>query len=168
MMMETISPSDFYGYSIFCDDIRQEANGKVTFVGVYTRHMVVHGQFPVLLPKLGVWIQYNQRPEHITKPIRFAIFLPTDAEDSPSIVMEVPPEQTEEAIAKSGYLAKDFSLVDDKDPVFVGLGTQTVFSPFVIPSPGLIKVRAIRDDKLVRLGGLAVYGPEGPSAPPPQ
>ncbi len=82
-------------------------------------------------------------------------------------MLEIPPEQTEEAIAKSGYLAKDFSLDNDKDPTFVGLGTQTVFSPFVIPSPGLIRVRAIRDDKLVRLGGLVVYGPSGPSEPPP-
>lgn len=166
--METIPPSDFYGYSIFCDDIRQEATGKITFVGVYTNHMVVHGSFPFLLPKLGVWIQYNQRPEHVVKPIRFAIFLPTDAEDSPSIVMEMPEAQTEEAIAKSGYLARDFSLSDDENPTFVGLGTQTVFSPFIIPSPGLIRVRAIRGDKFARLGGLVVYGPSGPTLPPPK
>jgi hypothetical protein len=161
--MDTISPPDFYGHSIFCDDIRQEMNGKVTFVGAYTDHMVVHGAFPCLLPKFGVWIQYNQRPSLVIKPIQFAIFLPTDSDDKPSILLQIPDEQTDQAIAKSGYLAKDLALSEDKNPVYVGLGSHTTFSPFIIPSPGLIKVRAIRNDKLVRLGSLAVYAAPGPT-----
>jgi hypothetical protein len=36
-MNGTIAPvPDFYGYSIFCDDIRLEIDGKVTYVGAYT------------------------------------------------------------------------------------------------------------------------------------
>jgi hypothetical protein len=161
--MDTIPPPDFYGHTIFCDDIRPEASGKMTFIGVYTHHMVVHGTFPFLLPKFALWIQYNQRPTHVIRPITFAVFLPNDT-DTPSIVMQAPDDRTDEAIKNSGYLAKDFSLDEKTDPTYVGLGTHTIFSPFIIPCPGIIKVRAIRGDTLLRLGSLAVYGPEGPSA----
>lgn len=165
--MDTITPSDFYGHTIFCDDIRQEASGKVTFIGTYTDHMVVHGDFPLLLPKFGLWIQYNQRPTHVIRPIQFGIFLPGDDDDKPSIILQIPDEKTDAAIKKAGYLVSDLSLSEAKNPTFVGLGSQTVFSPFIIPGPGLIKVRAIRGDKLFRLGSLAVYGPQGPSISKP-
>jgi hypothetical protein len=155
-MMETLKPSDFYGYTIFCDDIRHEVGGKVTFVGVYTKHMYVHDAFPCLLPKFGVWIQYNQHPDHIVKPIKFFIYLPGDKDDGPSIILQVPEGGTNDAIAKSGYLKRNLSLSDEINPTFVGMGSSNVFSPFIIPAPGLIMVRAVRNGTLVRLGSLAV------------
>ena len=162
--MKTIAPLDFYGHTIFCEDIRQETTGKVTLIGVYTDHMVVHGTFPVLLPKFGLWIQYNQRPDHFMRPVIFAIFLPEDPDDQPSIELQVPDEQIDAAIANSGSLKKNVSL-SEKNPVFVGLGSRTLFSPFIIQSPGLIRVRAIRNNELVRLGSLPVYAASDPNAP---
>jgi hypothetical protein len=43
-----------YGYSIFCDDIRNEAGGKLSFVGCYNGVIFISDQFPLVLPKLCV------------------------------------------------------------------------------------------------------------------
>lgn len=42
-----------FAHALFCDDVRQEVNGKVTYVGVYGPDMLVT-RFPVTLPKLCV------------------------------------------------------------------------------------------------------------------
>jgi hypothetical protein len=162
--METIPPPDFYGHTVFCDDIRREEGGKVTFVGAYATHLYVHVPFPLVMPKFGVWIQYNQRREKLIKPIVFHIFLPgQEDDDQPSIIMEAPEEGTDEAVNKSGYLKDALDLDDEISPTYVGIATGTVFSPFVIPQAGLIKVRAVRGNKLARLGALAVLPANIPS-----
>ena len=46
-------PSDeAVGYSIFCDDIREEVNSKSTLVGIYGGEMLVAAQGPVIIPQL--------------------------------------------------------------------------------------------------------------------
>ena len=45
---------DQYGYSIFCDDIRNEPGGKLSFIGCYNGVILISGQFPLVLPKLCV------------------------------------------------------------------------------------------------------------------
>jgi hypothetical protein len=153
--METIPPTDFYGHTLFCDDIRQEASGKITFVGVYTDRMVVHGDFPLILPKFALWIQYNQRRTSVLTPVEFAIFLPGD-KDEPSLIVQVPEEGVQRAIENANRTANAEPEQQEANPVFVDVGNHTVFSPFVISEPGIIMVRAIREDKLVRLGALRV------------
>lgn len=153
--METLPPANFYGYTVFCDDIRQEAGGKVTFVGVYTDHMVVHGTFPCLLPKFAMWIQYNQRRDKVVTPVKFAIFLPGDT-DEPSIITEIPDEGALQGMKNAQDMAKAYPQQEENSPAFVGLGHRTIFSPFVIAEPGLILVRAIREDRFLRLGGIRV------------
>jgi hypothetical protein len=37
--------------TIFCDDIRHELGGKLSYIGVYSGHLFVPA-FPVILPKL--------------------------------------------------------------------------------------------------------------------
>lgn len=39
----------------FCDDIRVEASGKLTLVGVYNADMLFQ-EFPAFVPKLAVWL----------------------------------------------------------------------------------------------------------------
>jgi hypothetical protein len=43
--------SDRHIETLFCDDIRHEVSGKLTFVGVYSSHLFVP-KFPITLPKL--------------------------------------------------------------------------------------------------------------------
>jgi len=59
--MKTLDAPDYYGHTIFCDDIRQEAGNKASYMGVYTGHLFIQGEFPLFLPKFGFGIQYIQR-----------------------------------------------------------------------------------------------------------
>lgn len=43
-----------YGYCIFCDDIRNEPGGKLSFIGCYNAVMFVGREFPLALPKFCV------------------------------------------------------------------------------------------------------------------
>src|SRR6266849_4932270 len=43
--LETAPAPDFYGNTIFCDDIRLELEGKITYVGVYTGSLLVKADF---------------------------------------------------------------------------------------------------------------------------
>src|SRR4051812_28048195 len=43
-----------YGYSIFCDDIRSEAGGKLSFIGCYNAVMMTQQKFPLVLSKFCI------------------------------------------------------------------------------------------------------------------
>ena len=49
----------YYGHVVFCDDVRQEIDGKLTLVGVYNSNLTVFGGFPAVLPKLCVVVWLN-------------------------------------------------------------------------------------------------------------
>src|SRR5262249_39756655 len=102
--MITADSPEAFGYTIFCDDIRIEVGGKLTYVGVYTGRMFVHGSFPVTVPKLALGITYMQRHDKLVWPITYWIFLPGDGEDKPSIIAEMPEESAGDAIAASQSL----------------------------------------------------------------
>ena len=90
--MKTLDGPDFYGHTIFCDDIRREVGEKASYIGVYTGHMLVPGNFPLLLPKFGFAMHYIQRTRSYIPPTKFLIFLPgtsPDNPDNPSIELEV-------------------------------------------------------------------------------
>ncbi|MDV5822921.1 hypothetical protein [Sphingobium naphthae] len=48
----TRAVAETQGYSIFCDDIREEINAKTTLVGMYSGEMLVAAAGPVLVPQL--------------------------------------------------------------------------------------------------------------------
>jgi hypothetical protein len=38
--------------TLFCDDIREELNGKVSLIGLYARDIIIHKDLPIKLSKL--------------------------------------------------------------------------------------------------------------------
>ncbi|MCB1782380.1 MAG: hypothetical protein KDI13_00140 [Alphaproteobacteria bacterium] len=44
-----------FGYAQFCDDIREEKNGKITLVGVYHNDIIVP-EIPAFLPKFYIMV----------------------------------------------------------------------------------------------------------------
>ena len=88
-MTELVKNPDVYGHVLFCDDIRSEVDGKVTYVGVYTARMRIHVPFPVLLPKFGIAVDVWQRKTVFEKDMTLQIRLPGDAADAPSIVTDL-------------------------------------------------------------------------------
>ena len=131
---------DIFGHSIFCDDIRNELDGKFTYVGVYASgHMLVRSQFPVVIPKFGIAIDFSQRPALFTTDLRVLIFLPGDPDDNASVEAEITGERP-----KTG------------DCPFIRMRANVVFAPLAIREPGIIKVRVLREGVLHRLGTLGV------------
>jgi hypothetical protein len=144
--MRTRPAQDYLGHTVFCDDIRDELGGKVSYIGVYqTRKMFVHGEFPVTLPKFGFAISYAQKKELFVQPTALRIYLPGDEEEKPSIETEFP--------LIEGFL-KD-QAPSGENP-FVAALARFVVSPLVINRPGTMKVRAVQGDEMVRLGALQV------------
>lgn len=148
------------GHTIFCDDIRAEIGGKTTFVGVYDGVMIVHGDFPFLLPKFGMAIRYmEQRGIFTAEPVTLRVFVPGDADDSPSFVAMLPAEEARKTV----------QMHPNADPNalrYLLIGSNIVLSPFVIARPGEIKVRAECGSEIVKLGSLLVVPGDSPAAPP--
>lgn len=157
--METAPPPPVYGHTVFCDDIRSEVGGKVTFVGVYQSEMTVQGAtFPLLLPRFGFGVVYSQRRDLFRPEFVVRIYLPGDKDDAPSIELSLPDDPIfNEEINRLGESPPD-------DPRYVVRGMNIPVSPLIIPQEGLIKVRVVREDKMIRLGSLMVKLAETPQA----
>lgn len=138
----------YYGHTIFCDDIRHEAGGKTTYVGTYSGQLLIHGDFPAILPKFGLGISYIQKVQNFIPPTKFLIFLPGD-EAEPSAEYLVDPKHMDAALERAKTEPTEHGILTAQ--------AQVIFSPLVLKVPGEIKVRALRgDNELVRLGILIV------------
>lgn len=75
--------------TIFCDDIRQEANGKHILIGVYGSDLVPSA-FPITFP-LAVWLKISDAPRG---PHKFKLSLqsPGGSESGVEGDMNIPPE----------------------------------------------------------------------------
>jgi hypothetical protein len=135
-----------YGLTVFCDDIRGEVDGKVTYVGVYNGNMVFGVPFPVQMPKLGIAVTLVLASEEDAN-FSFQVYLPGDQEGTPSITFDAPGEAIRNGISNT-EMAKD-------DPRFA-LKVNGVFSPFVLSKEGYVEVRAVRNGEYLRVGRLKV------------
>ena len=162
--MKLVDAYDAWGYTIFCDDIRVEIGHKLTYVGAYGGRMLVHSSFPVAIAKLCLGIVYYQRLSKVVMPIKINVFLPGDPDEKPSVQAEMPPEATQQAIDSAEALASRANT--EAASGFVTANMQLALTPLNISQPGLIKVRAVRGDELIRLGTLAVEAAtEAPQLP---
>jgi hypothetical protein len=51
-----IQPNLPSGFVIFCDDIREEINEKLNFVGIYENGMNILAKPPVIIRQISVWV----------------------------------------------------------------------------------------------------------------
>jgi len=159
--METLPAPDVFGNAIFCDDIRMEIGGKLTFVGCYINDMYVHSSFPVVLPKFCIAVNYWQRKNNLILPVVFWVFLPGDSEEKASIEFGTTEQVNEELIEQHRMKAIESGV---EKPEFAIFSTQISLANLTILHPGYMKVRVRRKDQLVRLGGLRIQS--APNQPP--
>lgn len=150
--MITLDSGDVLGHCVFCDEIRVEITGKAFYIGVYPDVLHVPS-FPFVLPRLGIAITYLQRPNNFMPPLKFVVFLPSDPDDKPSVVAELPEQATKDALANAEK-RKSTSL----DPLntYITVHANFNFAMLPIAKSGLLKVRAVREDNLFRLGSLKI------------
>ena len=74
--MKSIAPTTPYGYTIFCDDVRLEASGKTSYMGIYRGKLILNAPLPALLPKFFLVIHYFERPDESTEPVNLHVYMP--------------------------------------------------------------------------------------------
>ncbi|HVU31398.1 MAG TPA: hypothetical protein VHE36_13455 [Sphingomicrobium sp.] len=141
--MTVINPRLPSGYTIFCDDIRQEYNGKLTFVGAYADTLIINGPLPALLPKFCAMIVYREEPTSL-EPVEIKIFLPGHDYDSPATVFRIDAPQPDLVPEQTG----EFLMRECR---FFWEGTGVV-----IEQEGQVRVRAFRGDEEIKLGAMIV------------
>ncbi len=160
--MKSIAPITPYGYTIFCDDVRPETGGKMSYMGIYRGKLIFSKPLPAALPKLSLVIHYFERPDESTEPVNLHVYMPGDAEGAPSVTQELPLDD-----ARSQTLEPQTPNYDPLISVFAHLAV----TPFNVESEGDIRVRAYRGDLEIRLGTLTVISgsteePAPKEAPP--
>ena len=71
--MKSIAPITPYGYTIFCDDFRQEIGGKLSYMGIYRGKLILNKPLPASLLKLCLAIHYFERPDESTEPVNLHV-----------------------------------------------------------------------------------------------
>ena len=142
--MRSVAPTTPYGYTIFCDDIRQEARGKFSHMGIYRGNLVVNELLPFTLRQLAFVVHYFERPGESTEPVTLKIFIPGGPE----------PIQAELPVVEARAGAPESS-TSDSDPL-IGVIAHVLIAPIELKTEDLIRVRAYRGDLEIRLGTLSV------------
>lgn len=168
--MVLLPPPDVYGYTIFCDDIRSEADGKISYIGAYGGHMFVHVGFPITLPKFGFAMFLFQRIDDFVPELGIRIFLPGDPDEAASIqaqMGEVVEGATMAQVDAQKSAVHPAANLPEDSPM-VSMQANLVLAPLVIKEPGQIRVRAVRKGDLVRLGGMTISPvPQKPTSTQP-
>jgi hypothetical protein len=141
---------DRYGYSIFCDDIRNEAGGKLSFIGCYNGVIFISGQFPLVLPKLCVHTHIFSPASQPFSSIVVRCYLPGDDKPFSEEAIETPKRSEQSELVANLKTNTDA-------PLFIVAATSLIFTSLELQSSGLMRVRALIDaEQEVRLGSLRI------------
>ncbi len=140
-----------FGYSIFCDDIRNEAGGKLSFIGCYNGVIFVPPKFPLVIPRFCVHLQIFSPAQNPYSSITARCYTPSIETPIFEAPVETPPEADQQALLAG--LGKESSA-----PLYIVAATSLIFTPLQIHEPGLLRVRAMIDgeDEELRLGSLRI------------
>ncbi|WP_449302458.1 DUF6941 family protein [Pseudoxanthomonas mexicana] len=134
---------------IFCDDIREEVNGKISLIGCYTGGMQVT-EFPATLPKLCVLVRLICSAHEPPKTIVFRVL-----RDDEELLKGELPEEAMPPLAPA-----------DADESAMGMvHGQFILSPFELTGPCTVRVRAIVDGQEIRGLSLPISLHAGAEAP---
>lgn len=135
---------DPYGITLFCDDIRAEVGGKLTYVGHYTGDLIVHSNAPAVLPKLVAVTQLVIPAEFHLSALRLLVtrFGPASKDRVYETNFGAPPDATK---------GRDF--IRGVFPI--------VLTQFELPENCSLRVDALFDDLMVNVGLIEIrFQPE--------
>lgn len=141
--------------AIYCDDIRNEVGGKLSFMGVYSADMYLPG-FPVTLPKLCVFvtvkIPHNEYPKDQVK-IQIV-----EGKNELSLIEldELSLEQNRPQAQESNQESDIESNLEEKS---FALSVGFTLSPFQLQAPTNLKVRAYVDGEEIKANSLKIRLP---------
>lgn len=140
-----------FGYSIFCDDIRNEVGGKLSFIGCYSSVLFVTQKFPFVLPKFCVHSYVVTTAEDPFRSVSIRCYVP--GHEGPILDEKIETPQLPVQRLMASELEASVSA-----PRQIVASASLVLSPFELSGSGLIRIRAVVDgatDEL-SLGALRV------------
>ncbi len=137
-----------YGFTLFCDDLREEVGGKTTYVGVYGDAMYVKPELPFQLPKLHLAIHIFNEPGKIFKTLKIQIAIPGDDAEKPGIEFDVDENQL--------IKEKTPDVADEPTQMRTHIALKLGMIPFPIKDYGRLRVSALWNGDYVSLGSLAI------------
>lgn len=166
-MIELVDSPDVFGNTIFCDDIRQESNGKFLLVGVYQGVILMNVAFPVKIPRLALVVTVSQKIEKFHPHMVLQIFLPGDSDEKASLTAEFGEKETGALLKHADANADAMGFPQDiRHYTTAHMNLQ--WDGLEIKHPGSIKVRVDIGDKRYRLGTIQVRpNPQMPAQTPP-
>lgn len=143
-----------YGVSLFCDDIRYEANGKTSYIGVMGSTMEISKAPPILLPLFHIATTVTIPDMKPPKLLRFVVFIKTHEKEKTLSEIVVEQVDSNEELPDSPYVDATF---DDSVQVVARFQAVHTFSPLKLESNCLLMARVfIDDDPPVKCGTLRV------------
>ena len=113
--------------TIFCDDIRHEIEGKISYIGVYNGTLFLP-EFPATLPKLCLSVTAFTSPKQPFLKLKLRVL----HDDTEIFTGELDENQLSEITGDT--------LTNTFDDAWLSLHSFVVFSPFSIEIPGKIRV----------------------------
>ncbi len=145
------------GHVLFCDDVRQEVNGKFIFIGVYTGEMIYGGDFPVVIPQLFACVTYIERPGDGDDLATLHIDGPSGEADVKWFEGQLPDMQSHRHVA-----SENLELDSDADAA-MGIYWNITLGPLTILRPGIVKVYVVKGGQKYRIGGLRIVSAQVPN-----
>lgn len=132
--------------TLFCDDIRHEINGKLSYIGVYSGTLFVP-VFPVTLPKLCISVKIVTPANEPLRSLTLRVL--KDDEILQEIVFD-----KEQLVSASEVLAE---LSDEERRLRVQMPQFLLaFSPLHLDKACTLRVRALADHEELRGVGLII------------
>lgn len=132
------------GYTIFCDDIRQEITGKAIYIGVYNGEINFSGPAPQSLPSFSILINLMIDPDvSINQQLKLTVVFP--GVEMPVVEADI---DVNAALADSVNSLLPEQLLRMQIPI---LSRNIVFA-----ESGLVKVRGLVNGEELKFGALKV------------
>ena len=144
-------------FTIFCDDIRQEIGGKLSYIGVYGAQMFVPS-FPISLPKLCLAMSMITPVDTPFRKLAMRI-LKDDTQLAEGVLDET-------QLAGAVEASTDVPADERKDRILT-LQSMFVFSPFQLEGPCTLKVRVETESGELRGVGLRIDQAPAPAPDSP-
>jgi hypothetical protein len=132
------------GYTIFCDDLRQEVTGKATYIGVYNGEINFSGPAPQSLPSFAILINVMVDPDvTIDQQLKLVVTFP--GVENPVVESDI---DVKGALVDSGNSLLPEQLLHMQIPI----QTRNI----VFAESGLVKVRGLVNGEELKFGALKV------------
>lgn len=132
--------------AIFCDDVREEAGGKMSYMGIYRGGMQISASFPVELPKFVVVANYSEPAAEEWLPLTIKVYLPGQEDDAaPAVSFEIPLESV-------GQPPPGTDLTTASRQIIMPI----TFAPLLFSATGKMRLQVERAGVVYRAGSLKV------------